>query len=186
MLIYYNTKNMMCGKTLTSFLSSLPRVVVHYCSVASLPLRMILSCHHVTSSEKMRKNGIFQKTPNSLNHLLSFYLKKSTFKKLVIFLAKSVTFIFKIMHKKPSNAYLQFCQKFLKNLLQIAVFPLYKEEGEKRVSYPFFHIFCFSEDVMSTFFFLPSTVLCHFHGELILCPLLSTPTNIMISWIQFH
>ena len=56
---YYNTKNMMCGKTLTSFLSSLPRVVVHYCSVASLPLRMILSCHHVTSTEKMRKTGFF-------------------------------------------------------------------------------------------------------------------------------
>ena len=87
MLIYYNTKNMMCGKTLTSFLSSLPRVVVHYCSVASLPLRMILSCHHVTSSEKMRKNGIFQKDPKSFNHLLSFYLKK-----VLLLLVKSVTF----------------------------------------------------------------------------------------------
>ena len=39
-------------------------------------------------------------------------------------------------------AYLQFCQKFLKNLLQIAVFPLYKEEEEKSLI-SFFSYFLF-------------------------------------------
>ena len=81
MLIYYNTKNIMCGKTLTSFLSSLPRVVVHYCSVASLPLRMILSCHHVTSSEKMRKKRTLSKGPKIIQSFTVILSQKVDFQK---------------------------------------------------------------------------------------------------------
>ena len=144
MLIYYNTKNMMCGKTLTSFLSSLPRVVVHYCSVASLPLRMILSCHHVTSSEKMRKNGIFQKT----KVIQSFDVNLSQ----KVWLGKNFYFIGKIGH----FWYSRFCIKshlthicnFVRNSWKIYCklqfsLSIKKKEREKKSLISFFSYFLF-------------------------------------------
>ena len=119
---------------------------------------------------------------------MSFYLKKFDLEKTFSFSGKIGHFYIQDFAKKRHLTHI--CN-FVRNSwkiyckLQFSLSIKKKEKKKKRVSYPFFHIFCFSEDVMSTFFFLPSTVLCHFHGELILCPLLSTP-NIMISWIQFH